>query len=261
MQSIKKVVLIGSGNVATQLANVFVEKGIEILQVYSPNLNHAKNLASVLRCEPIDDLDHIDQEADLYLIAVKDDAITAINDKLRLHGKIAVHTSGSAGLSEISSISNKTGVFYPLQTFTKNRAINWQKIPICLEASDPDTGELLHEFAERISNTVFDIDSHSRRQLHLAAVFANNFTNYLLGQAKDIISNKLPFTILEPLIQETIDKAFDMGPDAAQTGPALRGDTHTIEAHLKLLENDPETMNLYRILTDFIARKHGRENA
>src|ERR1017187_6486081 len=177
MQSIKKIVLIGSGNVATQMANAFMDNGVEILQVYSPNLNHAKNLASVIKCEPIDKLENINSGADLYIIAVKDDAIAGLNEKISLAGRIVVHTSGSASLKEISSISDKTGVFYPLQTFTKNRAVNWTKVPLCLEASDPETGELLLEFAERISSSVFEIDSRSRRQLHLAAVFANNFTN------------------------------------------------------------------------------------
>jgi len=256
MTSIQKVVLIGSGNVATQLAIIFLDKGIDIIQVYSLHLNNANELAEKIGCEAIDDLSELDQDADLYIIAIKDDAIYALNDHgFHLPGKLVVHTSGSAPLEAIHKISEITGVFYPLQTFSKHRVVHWEKIPVCIEASDPETGELLHEFAERITGSVFHIDSPTRRRLHLAAVFANNFTNYLLGVANEIVGEKLPFTILEPLIQETLDKAVDMGPDAAQTGPAIRCDHKTIEAHLKLLETNPAAKELYEIISGMIGNK------
>ena len=257
MTSIQKITLIGSGNVATQLAGAFMDKGIQIIQVYSLHLNNARILASKIGCEASNDLAKLNQDADLYIIAVKDDAISSLNEgNFRMRGKTVVHTSGSAGLDAINHISDKTGVFYPLQTFSKNRAVDWKKIPVCIEASDPETGDLLHEFAERVTNSVFYIDSNTRRRLHLAAVFANNFTNYLLSQANEIIGDKLPFSILEPLVKETLEKALDIGPEAAQTGPAMRGDIHTMEAHLKLLENKPEAKELYHIISELIGKKY-----
>jgi predicted short-subunit dehydrogenase-like oxidoreductase (DUF2520 family) len=256
LENIKNIVLIGSGNVATQLASVFVAKGVNILQVYSYHAAHAETLANIIGCRPTADLGKLNKDADLYIIAVKDDAISTLNDRLlRLHNKLVVHTSGSVPLGAIDRISERTGVFYPLQTFTKNRAVNWQSIPLCIEANDKEVQSSLHQFAGRITDSVFDIDSHTRRKLHLAAVFANNFTNYLLGLSKEIIGADLPFDILKPLVQETLDKAFEIVPEEAQTGPALRGDVKTMEAHLELLSHNTEAQALYNLISDFIGKK------
>lgn len=258
MQSIEKIVLIGSGNVATQLAGVFPEKGMQIVQVYSPNLDHAETLAIRSGCAATNLLSNIRQDADLYVIAVKDDAISEINKKLRLPGKMVVHTSGSVGLSAIRNISEKSGVFYPLQTFTRVRKVNWHDIPVILESSDPGTRILLKDLAGKITGSVFEIDSENRKKLHLAAVFANNFINHLLGEAGEILGKQIPFNILQPLVNETVSKAFDLGTEKAQTGPAKRGDMKTIEGHMKWLQSNPEAEKIYRLLTESILSKYGK---
>jgi len=256
MQSIEKVVLIGSGNVATQLAHLLIQKGLDILQVYSLHIDPAKQLAAFAESEAIDSIDGIRKDADLYIIAVKDDTINEINARLRLPGKLVVHTSGAVNLESISQVSDNTGVFYPLQTFGKTRNVDWQVTPIIIEASNPDTLQLLKQFAEGISGSVVEMDSTSRKRLHLAAVFANNFVNHLLGEAKEILGEGIPLSILEPLVRETIDKAFSQGIEASQTGPAIRHDVKTIEAHMALLEKLPDAQKIYRVITDSIIRKY-----
>ncbi len=256
MQSIEKIVLIGSGNVATELAVIFIQKGLKIVQVYSPNLKNAELLASASGCDATNILLDIREDADLYIIAIKDDAISELNTGLRLPGKIVVHTSGSAGLNAIQNISDKTGVFYPLQTFTKNRQLDWKNIPVILESSDASSLESLKSLAGSITDSVFEINSENRKKLHLAAVFASNFINHILGQSKGILGEDIPFNILQPLVNETVSKAFELGPDQSQTGPAKRRDMKTIEAHIELLKSFPEAEKTYRMFTDFIIRKY-----
>jgi len=252
----EKIVLIGSGNVATQLASIFIEKGLQITQVYSHSLARAEALAKAINCEGISDLNKLRKDADLYIIAVKDDAIAEVAANLRLPGKTVVHTSGSIALDTIKSISDQTGVFYPLQSFTKGRKLNWQHIPVILESIDSETLIALKKLAQRITDSVFEIDSEHRKKLHLAAVFANNFINYLLGDAKEILGEDIPFSILQPLVKETVSKAFDMGIEASQTGPAKRGDLKTIETHLELLKAHPGAEMIYKTITDAIVKKY-----
>ena len=256
MQKIEKVVLIGSGNVATQLAHLFIDNGLKITQVYSFHLDHAKQIEAFTGSDTTDSLDNITEEADLYVIAVKDDAVLEINSKLKLPGKMVVHTSGAVSIDAIEMISENTGVFYLLQTFSKTRKVNWESIPIIIEASNQDTLNSIKKLAEGISTTVFEMDSTQRKKVHLAAVFANNFVNHLIGKAKEILGDEIPLTILEPLVRETIDKAFSQGIDASQTGPAKRQDLKTIEAHLSMLEDMPDAQNIYKVITDSILKKY-----
>jgi predicted short-subunit dehydrogenase-like oxidoreductase (DUF2520 family) len=256
MSGIQNVVLIGSGNVATHLAEICIAKDFNIQQVFSKNIEHAKTLATRYHTAAINDPQELILSADLYIIAVKDDAIAELNGTLRIPDKIVVHTSGTASIEAIKDISGRTGVFYPLQTFTKYRSLHWQTIPICIEGSDYETINALGGFALEISDAVFSIDSASRRRLHLAAVFVNNFGNYLLGQAKEIVGEDLPFSILHPLAIETIEKAFDMAPDQAQTGPAIRGDQKTIDVQLKSLEANPAATELYNLFNKLIREKY-----
>ncbi len=256
MQSIEKIVLIGSGNVATQLARLFIQKGLNILQVYSLHLEHAQQIANSTQSGAIDSIDNIRKDADLYIIAVKDDVIPEMNARLRLPGKTVVHTSGAVHLEAINQISTNTGVFYPLQTFSKARNVDWNHIPIIVEGSDPETFQVLKTFADGISDSVFEMDSFTRKKLHLAAVFANNFVNHLLVEAKEILGAEIPLSILEPLVRETVDKAFSRGTEESQTGPAKRHDKKTIETHLSLLKDLPDAQNIYRLITDSIIKKY-----
>jgi len=256
MQNLETIVLIGSGNVATQLAIAFYAKGLKIEQVYSLDINHAKQLAVHVNSPATDNLKDIYPEADLYIVAVKDDAIAEINAGLRLPGRMVVHTSGSADVDALGAVSLTGGAFYPLQTFTKDHSLNWENVPLIINGMDEESTAMLREFAVKISPNVHEFNEEERKRIHVAAVFANNFVNYILGNAKTILGENIPFSILEPLVRETVEKAFSHGTENSQTGPAKRGDIKTIEAHLKLLEDLPDVQGIYKVMTDAIIEKY-----
>jgi predicted short-subunit dehydrogenase-like oxidoreductase (DUF2520 family) len=190
-------------------------------------------------------------DADLYIIAVSDDAISTISEQIPYKNKLVVHTSGGTSLEAIAS-NNRKGVFYPLQTFSKNKAVNFRTIPICIESQNASDYQLLQNVAQAMSDSVFAINSEQRKALHVAAVFVNNFTNHLYKIGNNIcIENNVPFEILKPLIQETAEKIKQLSPNEAQTGPAIRNDIETINAHLSFL-SDENQKNIYKILTQSI---------
>jgi predicted short-subunit dehydrogenase-like oxidoreductase (DUF2520 family) len=231
-----KTVIIGNGNVAYHLVPALVRQGHEVLQVLNSK----------------DNLQQINRNADIYFLLVPDNALPLIADGLRLPSdKIVVHVSGTTPLSTIRNISENTGVMYFLQTFSKNtEIINLQNVPVCAEASNPFTEKMLLEIANSLSERVLLVNSKQRAKIHLAAVFANNFTNVLYGVAEEILKDeKLPLSLLLPLIEQTVEKIKTMPPAEAQTGPAKREDTKTIEKHLQMLDGQPQLQELYRQLT------------
>ncbi|MCU0444453.1 MAG: DUF2520 domain-containing protein [Microscillaceae bacterium] len=261
-----KIALIGSGNVAWHLAPALQMAGNEIVSLYSRNLNNAKALADKLSNPLINnDLDFLQSEARLFIIAIKDDAISAVASELKLpKGAILVHTSGSKGLESLTpsplpkeSEMLGVGVFYPLQTFSKNKVLDFKNIPFCIEGSNEAVENALIKLAQGMSNQVFRVSSEQRKTLHIAAVFACNFSNHLLSIAQDILQkNQLDFSLLQPLIEETIAKALTTNPDMAQTGPARRGDTEVIARHTDWLKNEPIYQNVYELMTQSILAKY-----
>ncbi|MEZ7506534.1 Rossmann-like and DUF2520 domain-containing protein [Flavobacterium sp. Arc2] len=254
-----KVIIIGSGNVAQHLIAAFQNSKntgdeIELVQVFSRKAN---TLANVLDASLITtDIANL-LEADLYIIAVSDDAIGAVAAQLAFKNRLVVHTSGSVGLNVIND-NNRRGVFYPLQTFTKNKAVDFKAIPICLESENSTDFRLLEKVAKVISNKVFAINSEQRKALHVAAVFVNNFTNHLYTIGNEIcLENQVPFDILKPLILETAQKIMTISPKDAQTGPAKRNDLKTIEAHQLFLSDENQT-TIYKIITQSI-QDHGKK--
>ncbi|MCX2575468.1 Rossmann-like and DUF2520 domain-containing protein [Pedobacter sandarakinus] len=248
-----KIVLLGSGNVATQLAYALKDKGQEIIQVYSFQLAHAKALASVINCEAVDNLGNITPDADLYIIAVKDDAISDVASKLGAVKGLVVHTSGTTDISILAQHVKLAGVFYPLQTFSKAKPVSFAEIPICIEATDEVQLVKLQEFARELSSLVYSLDGEKRRILHLSAVFACNFTNHLYALANQLlIKNSLDFEIIRPLIAETANKVMNSSPQDVQTGPAAREDERTIKRHLGMLNDLPELQHIYQTLTESI---------
>ncbi|TDE07227.1 Rossmann-like and DUF2520 domain-containing protein [Flavobacterium sandaracinum] len=248
-----KVVLIGSGNVAQHLIAAFQNAPnsgteIELIQVYSrqtASVSHLINLEQITN-----NLDAL-AEADLYIIAISDDAIEAISSLLPFKNRLVVHTSGSVPLNVLNE-DNRKGVFYPLQTFTKNKPVDFKIIPICLESENATDYQLLDKVAKSISEKVFAINSEQRKALHVAAVFVNNFTNHLYQIGQEICQeNQVPFEILKPLIAETANKIMVLSPEEAQTGPAKRNDTATIEAHEAFLANENHH-EIYKTLTQSI---------
>lgn len=244
-----KVVVIGSGNVAHHLIEAFAKsKKVDVIQVFARQKESVTPLFDSTKITPnYTDL----APADLYIIAVSDDAIATVSSQLPFENRLVVHTSGTVSIHSLDS-KNRKGIFYPLQTFTKNKAIDFSQIPICLESENETDFELLNNVAESISDNVFKINSEQRKVLHVSAVFVNNFVNHLYQIGNEICNaNNVPFEILKPLILETANKVMSLSPKEAQTGPAKRNDTHTIEAHLDLLSNENQA-TIYKILTQSI---------
>jgi predicted short-subunit dehydrogenase-like oxidoreductase (DUF2520 family) len=250
-----KITIIGSGNVAQHLVDAFAKsKAIDIIQVFSRT---QKQISPNLDSSKITNDWNTLAEADLYIIAVSDDAILEVSSQLPFKNRLVVHTSGSAPLTALND-KNRKGVFYPLQTFTKGKPIAFETIPLCLETEFENDYHILKEVALSISKSVYSIDSHQRKALHVAAVFVNNFTNYLYQLGNDIcLENHVPFEILKPLILETAEKLLTLSPKDAQTGPAKRNDISTIEAHEIFLSNENQS-TIYKILTQSI-QNHGKK--
>ncbi|WP_235904244.1 Rossmann-like and DUF2520 domain-containing protein [Arcticibacter tournemirensis] len=248
-----KVILIGSGNVATHLGGALKAAGHDILQVWSRNANHASALASLLSAVPIDNLDDLNDNGDIYILSVADDAIADMASDFPFKDKLLVHTSGTTELDAIKSGSSLTGVFYPLQTFSKQKPIDFRNIPIVVEGSSESISSLLLSLASDISDKTEVVNSEKRRVLHLAAVFACNFSNHLYAIAGEILAEQqLNFDLIRPLIAETAAKAQVYAPSQVQTGPAARKDFGTMERHLLYLENKQEWYKIYKVLSESI---------
>jgi len=250
---VQKVILIGAGNVATQLGKALNNAGHLILQVYSPTRKSAIVLAKKINAQPITDLKKLNTTASIYIIAVKDDAIPELVKQLKFREQLVVHTSGSVDLSVLKNASKNHGVFYPLQTFSKNKSVDFSSIPICIEGSNKSTTKSLKLFAKSISKNVHEINSSQRKVLHVGAVFACNFSNHMYAIAASLLAkHKLSFDLLKPLIIETADKIKEHNPVLMQTGPAIRNDKKTMDAHLKLLATDKELKTIYKLISDHI---------
>jgi predicted short-subunit dehydrogenase-like oxidoreductase (DUF2520 family) len=255
---IKNAVIIGAGNLATQLALALHEKGIHIVQIYSRTEVSAKELADKLGTNYTSELQQLQLEADIYIIAVKDSAIQEILENCNLdEDKLIVHTAGSIPMSILEGFTRNYGVFYPLQTLSKNRKVDFSDIPICIEANHPGNLIKLEELGKILSITVTQINSEERKALHLAAVLANNFVNHFYSIGAEILHDqKIDFALLKPLIRETAAKIENMNPADAQTGPAKRNDRQVAEAHLKILSNKPEYQKIYSFVTESIFQQH-----
>jgi len=259
---IENVVLIGAGNLATQLALALAENGIQVKQVYSRKIESARELASKVNAGFTNDLSQLVPEADLYIIAVKDSAIQEVLENLQLdENRLIVHTAGSIPMSVLEGFTTNYGVFYPLQTFSKSRKVNFYDIPICIEANHPANILKLEEFGNKLSKSVNQINSGERKTLHLAAVFTNNFVNHFYSIGAEILhEKKLDFDLLKPLIRETAEKVQTLYPFEAQTGPAKRNDTAIINTQLKMLQNKPELQKIYSFVTESIFQHQQKHN-
>lgn len=249
------IVIIGAGRVATQLGKALVKHNRKVVQVVSRTKSSAEKLAAELGAAPETNLKNIVKSADICIIATTDDAVPQIVQKLKLPESVVVHTSGSLNMDLLRQSSNTYGVFYPLNTFSKTKNIDFLTTPICIEASDPNTGDLLLNLARAISSDVRLINSQQRAILHIAAVFACNFTNFMFVNAEEILKNAgMEFDLLMPLINETIDKLNTLSPAEAQTGPAVRNDRNVLQQHIKSLQSDEEKRIIYEVLSDQITR-------
>lgn len=247
--------MIGSGNVATQLAHAFVAHHLCIAQVFSQRIENAEELALSVHSKATNKLDAIVPDADLYVISVADDALQHVADGLPSVNGIVVHTSGSKPIEVLKKFTNY-GVFYPLQTFSKYKRTSFVEIPICLESPQKQILEVLGSLASRLSNNIRYLNSEQRQMAHLAAIFTNNFTNYMQVIAQEILQKHgIDPKLLTPLLHETLDKLNYMSAWAAQTGPAKRGDSNLIKYHLELLNDYPSYKAVYQLLSESIVTK------
>ncbi|WP_162128267.1 Rossmann-like and DUF2520 domain-containing protein [Flavobacterium phycosphaerae] len=244
-----RVTLIGSGNVAQHLIQAFSQTtAVELVQVFSRQPETVAHLVSAHQI--ISDFNKL-QKVDLIIIAVIDDAISEVSNQIPFENQLVVHTSGSVAMEALNA-KNRRGVFYPLQTFSKAKAINFKVVPICLETENDGDYNTLETVAKAISNVIYRINSEQRKALHVAAVFVSNFVNHLYQIGETICTeNQLDFAILKPLIQETADKILTLSPAEAQTGPAKRQDSQTINTHLAFLTDDHQK-EIYKLLTKSI---------
>jgi predicted short-subunit dehydrogenase-like oxidoreductase (DUF2520 family) len=257
--SISSVVLFGTGNVGTHLARVLLESGISIRQIYSRKPTHAYELASDNMATPISDLKEADTTADLWLISVSDDSIETIAANLPPYNGIVAHTAGSISINSLSHFKNR-GVFYPFQTLSKDREIDYNEIPLLIEGSDPETTRKLLRLAGIISARVSEANSELRATLHIAAVLSCNFVNHLYTLSSDLLeAGGLSFKYLTPLIKETTQKVLYMSPNDAQTGPAIRNDRAVMNKHIDQLSNNPSVQEIYKLLSNDILQYHKQE--
>jgi predicted short-subunit dehydrogenase-like oxidoreductase (DUF2520 family) len=240
------ITLIGAGHLATQLGQALHEKGHSFLQVYSRTISSAESLAEKLGSEAATIPERIRDGADLYICALKDDAIDEVLSHVHFGHGLYVHTAGSLPMSVLEKYTPNHGVLYPLQTFSKSRKIDFSVIPVFIETALPESQSVLMELASSLSDNVRVLSSEKRIYLHLSAVFANNFVNHLYFIAGDLLKeHDIDFKDLLPLIDETARKVHYLDPSEAQTGPAIRFDKGIIGKHLKMLEAHPGWANLY----------------
>jgi len=255
--------IIGTGNLASVLAPALEQSGFIVNNVYSRNLKRAEKLANRLyQANPTTILDFSRSKSNVFLLAISDDAVEEVSRELILPDQAVVaHTSGANPLSVLGyTASENIGVFYPLQTFTANRKVSFDGVPILIEGENRYTRSNLTMIAKKLSGNVKEASTKQRLRIHLAAVFASNFTNAILQDAEDILETaNMNFDILVPLVIETIEKSFELGPKNAQTGPAIRGDLNILERHMEMLEGLPEKQELYRLISQHILDRNGKE--
>ncbi len=255
-----RISLIGAGRVATHLGRVLLKRGHEIVQVYSRDVNHAEALASGISADAVSEIAQLNTYIDLAIIAVSDQAISQVIEQLSnvLNDVLIVHTSGSTNLSVLTQYHSRSGVFYPLQTFSFERDVDWANTPLFIEASSEQGSQLLNTLAGQISQRVYLYSSEQRLSLHLAAVFACNFSNYCYDMAKQVVDAKqVDFSLLYPLILETAKKATAHDPRQVQTGPAMRGDQNILNMHQQMLvDSDREDLQqCYQMMSEQISKR------
>lgn len=254
-----QVIFIGAGNLATNLAKALYHKGFRIVQIYSRTEESARALAKQVEAEFTTDLQNISKEAKLYVVSLKDTAFVELIPQITAgkQNALLVHTAGSIPMNIWEGYAERYGVFYPMQTFSKQREVDFEKVPFFIEAGRPEDAELLKAIAGTLSEKVYEATSEQRKSLHLAAVFTCNFTNHMYDLAAGLLDKyHLPFDVMLPLIDETARKVHELTPREAQTGPAVRYDENVINNHLAMLEDTPELQEIYKLMSKSIHEHH-----
>jgi len=252
-----RIVLFGTGNLATRLGIALRAQNAEIVQVFGRSKEAGLLLSGMLGCAFTSLKSEIRLDADLFILAISEGAIIEILAEVPIANQLVVHTSGSLDIGLLSAFSRNYGAFYPLQTFSKQKPVDFSTVPICIEANSQENLAKLEMLAKTISGKVFHVNSEKRRQLHLAAVFVCNFVNHLYTIGEELLSEQhLDFDLLKSLIRETADKVIQFPPHLVQTGPAVRGVQHILDQHEKMLESHPEWQKLYNLLSTDIHHSH-----
>lgn len=253
---IRSVSIIGTGNVAHWFVYAFQKVGIKIHQIYGRDLTKCQKLAETCGAEAIHDLSKLKKISDLYLFSIKDDSYEEVVSQIPIELPLAALTSGTVSARVLAPMAPRFGTIYPCQTLNSGMDFSTVEVPLCVEGGDGDTEALLLQLATQLSEKTLILHEEERRQLHLAAVFACNFTNALYGVAFDLLKNaKIEPHVLLPLLQNSLKKLNTMTPEEAQTGPAVRNDKNVINKHLDMLQ-DPQYREIYVILTQEIHRQH-----
>ena len=247
-----KVTLIGAGNLATQLGKSLKKAGVIISQVYSRTEDSARTLGELLEAEWLTDIKALRDEADVYIFSVKDSVLCElISEVCKGRGnKLFLHTAGSMPMSCFERKALRYGVFYPMQTFSKTKDVDFECIPVFIESNSVETEDVIRSLANKLTQRVIRLSSADRKYLHLAAVWACNFTNYCYTVASDILGEHgIPFDVMLPLINETTEKIQKISPKEAQTGPAVRGDRNVMSKQLELMNGKEDLQELYKMLS------------
>jgi predicted short-subunit dehydrogenase-like oxidoreductase (DUF2520 family) len=253
-----RIAIIGTGHVAHVLGRVLKRSGNRLTMVVGRTAEKAERLAFELGCKWSTKMDDIPEDTEVILMAVTDDAIVEVASELYRPGTVVAHTSGSIPMEALGDCSDRLGVFYPLQTLHRDAVVDFRQVPLCIEGNGNWNEGLLMEVARSISDNVQIINSEQRKMVHLAAVFACNFSNHCYAMADDILSaNGVSLDILRPLVRQTAENIRHRRPAEVQTGPARRGDTQVMAAHLELLEKfGPELTAIYELMSNGIAKNN-----
>jgi len=255
-KKIQKIGFIGSGKVATNMATALYKQGFLISQIYSPTAKHAQILAKKVGAESISSIDKFQRNLDLIIISISDSALSQLDLSSIEKNILVCHTSGSIDMAVLNT-RNNYGVFYPLQTFSNQRHIEFSSIPICIEANDINSLNRLLALGNSISNNVSEIDSQKRSVLHLAAVFVCNFTNAMYAIGENILKEaNIDFDLLRPLIEETAHKVIHHSPQEVQTGPALREDKLIMDKHISDLKDNKDFVEVYKLISKIIHKEN-----
>lgn len=256
-----QVSFIGSGNLAWHLAPALDNSDFPVREVYSRNPSHAAMLVERLyEADVKASLDFSTSSSGIFIIATSDDAIEDVVQEIILpEDAILLHTSGSQPLTILGyAATQNLGVFYPLQTFSKDKKVEFKDVPVFIESANATTDKVLRAMGYVLSKNVIPINSYERKALHISAIFASNFTNHMLLIAQDIMKeNSLVYDWLKPLIAEMINKSLSIGPENAQTGPARRGDLEVLDRHLEFLQDNPPAAELYKVISQHIIDRYG----
>jgi predicted short-subunit dehydrogenase-like oxidoreductase (DUF2520 family) len=257
---IRTAVLIGAGNLGWHLGQALNQKGVRVLQVISKSVNSGKKLSGILKCDYSTDLKSRIDPVGVIIIAVPDTEIPGVINQTEFGNNLVVHTAGSVPMEVFEDGAVHYGVFYPLMTFTREKPVNFSAIPLLVEANTYENTEKIRQLAERLSGKVCIINSARRKLIHLAAVIASNFSNHMYTIAESLLFREgISFDLLKPLILETTDKIGRLSPLIAQTGPAVRNDTPTLEAHLQILADNPQVAEIYRLISKSIINFAAKE--